>query len=301
MRIIIPGGSGLIGQALIPTLVKDGHEVWVLSRNPQKTQLPGGAQGCAWDGKTAQGWLHLVEGAGAIINLAGENLGSGLWTAEKKQRILDSRVQAGQAIAAAVKAVKILPGVLIQSSAIGCYGKSEIKTFDESSPMGDDNLSRICMVWEGSTDEVERLGVRRVIVRTGLLLTPKGGVLPRLVLPFKMMVGGPLGSGKQWYSWIHLDDWIAAVRFLLANDSTSGIFNLTAPEPVTQAEFGRTTAYILRRPYLLPAPAFALRTVLGEMSTLVLDGQRVLPKRLREMGFKFRYEKLHEALKSLLK
>jgi uncharacterized protein (TIGR01777 family) len=301
MRIIIPGGSGLIGQALGRVLAGDGHEVWLLSRNPGQVSPASGMKVQTWDGKSAQGWANLLEGAGAVINLAGENIGEGPWSDEKKKRIRASRILAGQAIVEGLRSVKNGPKILLQSSAIGCYGTSETATFAEDGPFGKDFQSSICVDWERSTAEVEAMGVRRVILRTGLYLTPEGGVLPRLMLPFKLFVGGPLGSGKQWYSWIHPVDYIQAVRFLLQNEQAAGPFNLTAPGPVTMAEFGHTLAAILRRPYLLPVPAFALKLALGEMSSLVLEGQRVIPQKLAALGFKFRFEQLQLALQDLLK
>jgi uncharacterized protein len=301
MRIIIPGGSGLIGQVLIPALEAEGHEIWVLSRHPSTARLPGKARAAAWDGKTAQGWDHLVEGAGAVINLAGENIGSAPWTGDRLRRIRSSRMDAGQAVVEAVSKAQNRPQIIIQQSAIGCYGASLTASFDESAPFGQDILSGICQDWENSTQPVEKLGVRRVVIRTGLFLIGNGGVLTRLMLPFQLFAGGPLGSGKQWYSWIHQLDWIRAVIFLLGSENAQGVFNLTSPQPVTNAEFGRTLAWIMRRPYLFPAPSFALRLALGKMSTMVLDGQRVLPVRLQEAGFQFQFPKLHDALENLLR
>ncbi len=301
MRIIMPGGSGLIGKSLIPALLSDGHEVWVLSRHPELVAPPGSAQVAAWDGRTGRGWEKILDGSDAIINLTGENLASGLWTKERLQRIRDSRVYPGQAILDGLKKVSNRPTILIQQAAMGIYGTSLTQTFNESAPVGSDDLAKICIDWEASTRPAEDFGIRRVVLRTGLFLTRQGGVLTRLMLPFQLFAGGPLGSGKQWYSWIHYRDWIEALRFLLKNDQARGIYNLTAPEPVTNAEFGRTLAWVMRRPYLLPAPAFALRLALGKMSTMVLDGQRVIPKRLMESGFQFRFTRLHNALEDILR
>jgi uncharacterized protein (TIGR01777 family) len=300
MRIIIPGGSGLIGHKLIPALEQEGHEVWILTRHPGTIRPPGSARSMAWDGQTATGWGDLLEDAGAIINLSGENIGSAPWTPYRLRRIRTSRINAGQAIVEGLKQAKNGPKILIQQSAVGSYGVSLSQTFDETASYGNDILSGICSDWEASTRPAEELGVRRIILRTGLYLTSAGGVLPRVMLPFQLFAGGPLGSGKQWYSWIHYQDWIDAVIFLLNNPAGQGIFNLTAPEPVTNAEFGRTLAWIMRRPYLVPAPAFALRLALGKMSTMVLDGQRVVPNRLGTLGFQFKYPKLHEALENIL-
>ncbi len=300
MRIIISGGSGLIGQALVPALEQDGHEVWILSRHPEAIKPPGSAQAVAWDGSTSAGWGKLLEGAGAVINLAGENIGSAPWTADRLHRIRLSRTNAGQAIVEGLQNARNGPKILVQQSAIGCYVVSLSQTFDETAPFGTDLLSGICTDWEASTRSAEELGVKRIILRTGLYLTTEGGVLPRMMLPFQLFAGGPLGSGKQWYSWIHPQDWIEAVIYLLKDPSAQGIYNLTAPEPVTQAEFGRTLAWIMHRPYLVPAPSFALRLALGKMSTLVLDGQQVIPSRLQAMGFRFKFPKLHDALENLI-
>ncbi len=301
MRIIIPGGSGLIGNMLIPALLADGHEVWVLSRRPELATAPGSAQVAAWDGRTAKGWEAILEGSDAIINLTGENLAAGLWTKERLQRIRDSRIFPGQAIVDGLKKVTHRPTLLIQQSAMGIYGTSLTQTFDESIPAGSDMLAQLVADWEAVTQPAEAFGMRRVVLRTGLFLTRRGGVLPRLMLPFQLFAGGPLGTGKQWYSWIHYRDWIEAGRFFIKNEQTHGVYNLTAPEPVTNAEFGRTLAWVMHRPYLVPAPAFALRLALGKMSTMILEVQRVIPKKLLEAGFQFKFTKLHQALEDILR
>jgi uncharacterized protein len=300
MKIILAGGTGLIGRELAAALLADGYQVWVLSRNPQAASLPAGAQAAAWDARSSAGWGSLVEEADAIFNLAGENLGARLWTPAHKQKVLSSRANAGQAVIQALAAAKHRPGVLVQASAIGYYGASDDRILDEDSPAGKDWQSKVVLDWEASTQAAEALGLRRVVVRTGLVLTQKGGVLPKLLLPFRLLAGGPLGSGKQYYSWIAMQDEIRALLFLLKNDRAAGAYNLTAPNPLTQADFGRVVGQVLRRPYWFPTPAFALRLVLGEMSTLVVDGQRVIPRRLVEAGFKFNYEQLQPALRASL-
>jgi uncharacterized protein (TIGR01777 family) len=300
MKIILAGGSGLIGRELAAALLAEDHQVWVLSRNPQAASVATGAQLAAWDARTPAGWERLVEEADAIFNLAGENLGAHLWTPAHKEKVLSSRAYAGQAVMQALTAAKRRPGVLVQASAIGYYGASDDHILDEYSPAGKDWQARVCLDWEASTQEAERMGIRRVVVRTGLVLTKNGGVLPKLLLPFRLLVGGPLGSGEQFYSWITIQDEIRALLFLLKNENAAGVFNLTAPNPLTQAEFGRVEAQVLRQPYWFPTPAFAMRLALGEMSTLVVDGQRVMPKRLGEMGFSFSYEQLKPALQAIL-
>ncbi len=300
MNIILAGGTGLIGRELTAALLADHHQVWVLSRNPQAASAQPGAQLVGWDARTSAGWGHLVEEAGAIFNLAGENLGAQRWTPAHKERVLSSRANAGKAVVQALAEAKRRPGVLVQASAIGYYGASDERILDEYSPSGKDWQAKVCLDWEFSTREAERLGMRRVVVRTGLVLAKNGGVLPKLLLPFRLFGGGPLGSGKQYYSWISMQDEIRALMFLVKNADAAGVYNLTAPNPVTQAGFGHAIAQVLRRPYWFPAPAFAMRLALGEMSTLVLDGQRVVPKRLTEAGFKFKDEQLEPALQSIL-
>jgi len=300
MKIILAGGTGLIGRELTAALLADGHQVWVLSRNPQAASVPPGAQLAAWDAHTAGVWGPLAEEADAIFNLAGENLGAHLWTPKHKAKVLSSRANAGQAVMQALKEAKHRPRVLVQASAIGYYGASDERTLVEKSPAGKDWQARVCQDWEASTVGAEYMSVRRVVVRTGLVLTKNGGVLPKLLLPFRLFAGGPLGSGKQYYSWIAMQDEIRALLFLLKNDSATGVYNLTAPNPLTQAEFGRIVAQVLHRPYWFPTPAFAMRLALGEMSTLVLDGQRVAPDRLNKAGFTFSFDQLKPALQAIL-
>jgi uncharacterized protein (TIGR01777 family) len=299
MKIILLGGSGLIGKALALELMQAGHSVWILSRRPQQVSVPVGAVVRAWDGRSVNGWLDLAEQADAIVNLAGENIGGGLWTAERKQRILSSRLDAGRAVVDAVEKTQHKPAVVIQSSAVGIYGPVEAAVCTENSPLGSDFLARTAVKWEESSLAVEALGVRRIVIRTGLVLDPHDGILRRFMLPFQLFCGGPMGSGHQVVSWIHIRDLVQAMRFLLENPDAHGVYNLCAPGPVTNAEFGKEIARALRRPYWLPAPAFALRMALGEMSTLVLDGQRALPNRLLAEGYAFTYSGLRIALDNL--
>ncbi len=299
MRVLIAGGSGWIGSALVAKLVKEGHSVWILSRRPEAVNLQAGVSVAGWDGHTPQGWGHLVEEVDAIVNLVGENLGAGRWTAERKQRIVSSRLDAGKAIAAAVEQADRRPGALIQSSAIGYYGVLDDQIVTESSPAGTDFLAQLCVDWEASTQAVENFGVRRAVVRTGLVLSPTGGSLARLLPPYRLFAGGPLGSGKQWWSWISMEDEVRALMFLLENDRAYGAFNLTAPNPLQMKEFGKILAQVIHRPYWLPVPAFVLRLLLGEMSILVLKGQRVVPQRLLELGFQFQHEHLKQALEAM--
>lgn len=300
MRAIIAGGSGLLGRALTASLLENGHEVTILSRSPDKVKLPAGAQVAGWDARTPQGWDHLISSADAVINLTGENLGALPWTNERKQRIRASRVDAGMALVEAIARSERRPRVLLQASAVGYYGTSDDERFDERSPFGSDFLSSIAVDWEASTRPVEDLGVRWAAFRSGVVLTPEGGVIPRFLYPFRLYLGGPIGSGKQWISWIHIQDEVNAIRFLLENDTASGTFNLTAPNPVTNAQFGRTLAEVIGKPFWAPIPGFAIKLLYGEMSTVVLEGQYVLPERLLKLGFHFKYKELRPALEDLL-
>ncbi|MBZ0283210.1 MAG: TIGR01777 family oxidoreductase [Anaerolineae bacterium] len=305
MRVIITGGTGLIGRALAKSLAKDQHEVIVLSRNKNKTNgLLSGVRVEVWDARTAAGWGSLMDGAGAVVNLAGESIaGDGFlpsrWTPERKRRIRDSRVNAGSAITEAIKAAANKPSVLIQSSAVGFYGPHGDEDVTEATPGGNDFLAETCKIWEDATSEVEKLGVRRAIIRLGLVLSSIGGVLPLQSLPFKLFVGGPIGSGKQQTPWIHIDDVVHGIRYLMDTPSAHGVYNLTAPEPLPNAAFGRAIGRALGRPSFFPAPGFAFKVAFGELSTLLLDGQRVVPKRLQESGFQFHYPEAEGALRDL--
>jgi uncharacterized protein (TIGR01777 family) len=301
MRIIITGGSGLIGRALARELGSEGHDAVVLTRDPDRAgKLPPGVRAAQWDGRTAQGWSSLLEADTAIVHLAGESVAQGRWTAEKKRRIRDSRVVSGAAVMDAIREAPVRPRVLIQSSAVGFYGPRGDEVIPEDTPPGRDFLANVCQEWEASTAEAEGLGVRRAVARTGIVLAREGGALPVMSLPFKMMIGGPIGDGRQWFPWIHIDDEVGALRFLLEREDARGPFNLAAPHPVTNRELTQTLARTLGRPGFLPAPGFALRIALGEMADSLLQGQRAVPSRLGELGYTFRWPELGPALRNLL-
>lgn len=306
MRVIITGGTGLIGQEVANSLIHDHHEVIVLSRNINKTSgLAPGVQVVAWDGRTANGWGHLADGAGAIINLAGESISGESflperWTDEKKKRILDSRVNAGRAVVEAIEKAVKKPALLVQSSAVGYYGDSGDKTLTEASPAGSNYLADVCKQWEASTAPVEAMGVRRVILRIGLPLSMKGGVFTRLAFPFKLFAGGPLGSGKQYLPWLHMDDMVAIVRYLMDNPQASGAFNISAPAPVTNTEMAKAIGRAMKRPSFMPVPDFAFRLGFGEVAALVLEGNKMMPQRLMDMGFKWKHPHVGEAVTDLI-
>jgi len=304
MRVVITGGTGLIGRALAGSLAGDGYEVVVLSRSPdrQGVPLPTGVQVVPWDGRTASGWGDRAEGAVGIVNLAGATIAGRRWTAEQKRRIRESRVNAGHAVTEAIRAADVKPRMLVQASAVGYYGsfRDGGVTLTESSPAGDDFLAGVCRDWEAVTAAVEPLGVRRAVARTGVVLSTEGGALPRMALPFKLFAGGPLGGGRQPLSWIHIADVVGAMRFLIDRPDATGPFNLCAPQPMTNAEFGRAIGRVLRRPAFMPTPAFAMRLAFGEMAQILLEGQRAVPERLSALGFRFRFPAAEAALKDLL-
>jgi len=301
MRVLITGGSGLIGRALAANLARDGNEVIILSRRPKRIiGLPAGVSAKWWDGHTTEGWSSLVDGTDAIINLAGENISSGRWTNERKSGILESRLNASRAIVQAVEAATHKPRVAIQASGVGYYGPCGDEEITEETPPGQDFLSRVAVDWEASTAPLEALGVRRVVIRTGVVLSTAGGALPRISLPFRLFAGGRLGNGRQWFPWIHIADEVGTIRFLIENEIANGPFNLTAPVPLTNAEFSRLLGQRLRRPALMPIPGFTLRLLFGEMATVLLDGQRAIPRRLLQLGFTFQFPEADSALRALL-
>jgi uncharacterized protein len=301
MRVIITGGTGFIGGNLATGLVKEGNEVIILSRNPERhaVSYPPGTRVVRWDGRSAEGWVEVANGADAIVNLAGENISSGRWTEARKRTILESRVNAGRAIVQAVEQAIIKPRVVIQASGVDYYGPHKEEFITEADAAGKSYLAQVCVDWERSTAPVEKFGIRRAIIRTGLPLSAEGGVLPRLLMPFRLFVGGPLGNGRQWFSWIHLADEIGAIRFLLENESASGPFNLTAPNPLTNRDFARLLGKAINRPSYFPTPAFLLRLMFGEMSSVILGGQRVLPEHLLKSGYKFLYPEPESALQTV--
>jgi len=301
MHIAITGGSGLIGRALIAHLKKQGHTFTAFSRNPEAhTHLMPEVRWEKWRPNDAIGMGRILREADAVVNLMGENIAARRWTKARKRALYTSRVDNGRALASALRAAEPRPKVLIQASAVGYYGARDDEFVDEKTPAGDDFLARLCVDWENSTALVEELGMRRVIIRTGPVLSTEGGALPRLILPFRFGLGGKLGSGKQWMPWIHIADEVRAIAFLLREENASGAFNLTAPEPVTNAEFTRVLAEVMRRPAFMSVPAFALKLLLGEMAEMLLTGQRALPNRLLEAGYQFTYPSLKEALEALL-
>ena len=292
MRIVVSGGTGFLGRRLVERLQAE-HEVIVLTRRPRT------AGEVQWSpGTSDRRWMETVRTAHAVVNLAGESIAGGRWTAARKKKIVDSRITATRAIVEAIKSATH-PLVLINASAIGFYGDRGDEPMTEQSSPGDDFLARLCTAWEAEALTVADR-CRVVLLRSGMVLAKDGGALPQLALPFRLFVGGPVGSGRQYLSWVHLDDWVELARWALTSDTVAGPLNLTAPEPVTNGEFARTLGRALRRPAIMPAPAFALRLLLGEMAdAMVLGGQRVLPAKAQSLGFAFRYPRLDAALAAI--
>lgn len=308
MRVIITGGTGFVGRKLSASLLADKHEVIVLSRNPDaKTLLPG-VTGHKWDGRTAEGWGHLVDGADAIINLAGESIAGGKtipspWSNEQKDRIRNSRLNAGKAIVAAVAAAKTKPSVVFQMSGIDYYPYGD-KPATESDTPGSQFLAEVVKdYWEPSTAPLDDMGVRRVIGRMAPVMDAAdgSGPLPASLLQFKLFAGGRMGSGKQWLAWIHSEDAVRAIRFLTETAAARGVYNMSAPGNVTNQQFTDALSKVMGRPALLPVPEFALKTMLGETADLVLKGRPVSPKKIEDLGFKFRFPTIEAALRNLLK
>lgn len=298
---LISGGSGLVGTALSRELVRKGHRVIVLTRDPMKQSLYG--ESVVWDGIHPGIWMEWVQKTDWIVNLAGANIGEKRWTGERWQEIRDSRVFSGELLTEAVLRSSRRPSVMLQMSAIGYYGTQndrDTTEWDENAPPGNDRVAELCREWEASSSRVEELGVRRLIARTGLVLTRKAGVLPKIEIPFRFFMGGPMGNGRQVYSWIHIDDLVHAMVFLLENSLSSGAYNFTAPGLVSNSEFSRILGRVMHRPSWFSVPAFLLRLALGDMSSLILDGQRAIPKRLlKDAGYQFKYPDLSSALNNL--
>jgi len=304
VRVVVAGGTGFIGRALCRRLAEEGMEPVALTRNAEKgKQVLGDRVTVAeWDARTPEGCVEWLENADAVVNLVGENIGRGRWDEEHRRRILGSRVGAVRAISGAMARARNTPGVFVQGSAVGYYGVRGDERLDETSAPGSGFLAGVVRSVEEAAGEIGTLGVRLVFARTGVVLGRGAGMLPRLVRPFRFFVGGPPGDGKQWIPWVHLEDEVGALRFLLERDDLEGPFNLTAPEPVRMRDFCRALGRAVRRPSWLSTPAFALRLLFGRdmADEVLLGGARVLPKRLSDAGYEYRSPRIEAALQSLL-
>jgi uncharacterized protein (TIGR01777 family) len=292
--IVIAGGTGLLGTALIEAFRLDGHRVVVLTRNPKHDHE------VRWSpGQDDSSWAGTLNAADAVINLAGTSIASGRWTAARKASIHESRKQATTALVRAIAAARQPPAVFLSASAVGYYGARGDEPATEATPAGSDFLAEVCRDWEAIANQASNRS-RVVLLRSGVVFARQGGALPQLALPFKLFAGGPAGTGRQFVSWIHLHDWVAMVKWGLATATLAGPLNVTAPTPVTNEELSRAIGRALGRPSWLRAPSFALRLVLGEMAdALVLGGQRVIPEVARRNGFVFRYPTVESALNEI--
>jgi uncharacterized protein (TIGR01777 family) len=294
MKVVIAGGSGFLGRALVSKLVRDANQPVVLTRRARH------AHDVAWvPGGGDHGWRAVIDGADAVINLAGESSASGRWTPARKVLIERSRLEPTRALVGAIAAAAHPPAVFLSASAVGIYGTRGDEVIDESGSIGHDYLAHVGRLWEDAAAGVPG-STRLVLLRTGIVLDGASGALPPLALPFRLFAGGPAGTGAQYMSWIHAVDWVAMVQWALSTPAVSGPMNLTAPAPVPNEQFAKTLGRVLGRPAFVRAPAFALRLLLGEMAdALVLGGQRVVPAKAQALGFTFRYTELEAALRDI--
>ena len=299
MKLAIAGATGFIGSFLADRLRNQGHQLLLLSRNPPRENNVLRREWVAWNPGSAGAWEQSFDGIDGIFNLAGEPIAAKRWTDTQKETIRSSRVESTKALINAIAKAKDKPKILINASAVGYYGPRGDETVTEATGPGTDYLSRVCIAWEEEANRAELYGVRVVVVRTGIVLDKGKGALAKMVPPFKFFAGGPLGSGKQWMPWIHIEDQIGLLQFLLEHQNARGPFNATAPNPVTMAEFGKTLGDVLNRPSWATVPAGLLTLLLGEMAEMLLNGQRAVPQAALKLGYEFKYPTLLPALQSL--
>lgn len=297
MKIAVTGATGLIGSALSERLHQQGHEILAITR---QKNLPSPFTTVYWNPERQELDASVLEGIDGVVHLAGETIAE-RWSAKKKELIRSSRVEGTKLLVKGLKSLSKRPPVLVNSSAIGFYGSRGDEELDEQSAPGTGFLAEVCQAWEAESVRAEELGMRVVTLRTGIVLSIKGGALAKMLFPFKLGLGGPIGSGTQWMSWVHIDDVVGGFHFALHQPEFSGVANLTAPQPARNAEFTKALGQALSRPAFLPAPGFALKLVFGEMAQdLLLDGQKVLPRRLEQAGYKFQYPGLDEAIQDVI-
>lgn len=305
MKVAVTGATGFVGSRLVERLQAEGHQILVLTRNaePAKRVFPTAAfpnvEIIAYSPLESGAWQRSISGCDAVVNLAGAPIAESRWTPERKQEISESRKLGTRKIVEAIAQANPKPTVLVNSSAIGYYGTSETATFEESAKPGSDFLAQVCQDWENEAERVKSAGVRLVILRTGIVLG-MGGAIAKMLLPFRMFAGGPIGSGRQWFSWIHRDDLVSLILQALTQTDMTGIYNATAPNPVKMAELCQALGQVMNRPSWLPVPDFALEALLGDGAQVVLQGQQVLPKRTEASGFKFAYSTVKPALEEVL-
>lgn len=300
MKIMIAGGTGFVGKPLVSQLIKKGHKLILLSRSDRKSnhhQL----QYQKWNGKTLGEWADGMTSVDAVINLAGESIADKRWSQKQKKVIVESRVDATRVLVKAIEKANHKPQILINASAVGYYGNVPSGDVVEDSSKGKGFLSETCDQWEKEAQAVKRFGVRTALLRIGIVLEKGGGALSKMIPPFKLFAGGPLGTGRQWFPWIHRDDVVGIILFTLENDAIAGPVNTTAPQPVKMSEFCQELGKVLKRPSWAPVPAFALKLLLGEMSEMLLGGQKAIPQKLLANHYKFKFPDLQSALMDIQK
>lgn len=298
MKIAIAGGTGLVGKALYNYLTKQGHTVLILTRSETRGSINENVHYVPWLNKGNQPEKEL-EGLDALVNLAGSTINS-RWTDKGKELIVSSRLNTVVELAKIIQILEVKPKVFINASAVGFYGTSEKQIYtEESTKPGTDFLADTVVKWESAVKQIETMGLRTVVCRFGVILDEKEGALPRMVMPYRFFIGGTTGNGQQWLSWIHIKDVVKGILFAIENSELKGPLNFTAPEPVKMKDFGKTLSHAIHRPHWLPVPSLALRLLLGEMSLLVLEGQKVLPSKLLNHGFSFQYPHLEAALEDI--
>jgi uncharacterized protein len=299
MKIVLTGATGMIGSLLTGRLSNSHHSLVLLSRRPSPEISVAEKQWLVWQPGTSGGWERAIDGADVVINLAGEPIAGKRWSPKQKEILRSSRVDGTKALVSAIAKAQVKPKLMISASAVGYYGPHGDETLNEDSKPGDDFLARLCVDWEAQAQKADSLGVRVCLLRTGIVLAKGEGALKKMVPPFKMFLGGPLGSGRQWLPWIHIDDEVGLIQFLIENERVRGGFNGTAPNPVTMAEFSKTLGDVLNRPSWARVPPSILALMVGEMAEMLLHGQRAIPEAAIKLGFKFKYPNLKLALESL--
>ncbi len=296
MKVTISGVSGLVGTALRANLTADSHEVLAISRRASLPPLTT----ITWDIENGRFDASPLEGVDVVVHLAGEPVAQ-RWNAKTKKAIRHSRVQGTKLLVEGLKSLKLKPKLLLSASAVGFYGDGEDRELDETSPRGEGFLPEVCQEWETAALDAMGLGIRTVCLRTGIVLSTKGGALAKMLLPFRLGLGGRLSNGRQWMPWIHIDDLVGAMRFIMKKEDFMGVVNGTSPNPATNADFTKGLGGALRRPTLFPVPEFGLKLLFGEMAQILLEGQKVKPQKLLAAGFVFRHPELDEALSDIIK
>jgi uncharacterized protein (TIGR01777 family) len=302
MRIVVTGGTGFIGRPLCASLCQEGHRVTLLTRRKEEAQRSCGSTVTAveWNGRAAGAWEHCLDGADAVIHLAGAPIADGRWTEARKRLLTESRVLSTRLLVEALSRCSSKPHTLVSASGIGYYGASDDRGLDEGAARGQGFLAELCLAWEAEALRAAEFGVRVVMLRTGMVLEQDGGALPKMLLPFRFFAGGPIMPGTQWASWIHRHDHIGLIKWALATQSVSGPVNAVAPEAVTMNRFCEVLGRVLHRPSWLPVPGFALHVALGELGTIMTTGQRVIPAKALSRGYVFQYPKLEPALRAIM-